>query len=310
MVLRFAALAGCLWASLAATSASAIENGVEPAADDVGARASVIVTAGKSSCSGLVYGDSFILTAGHCLLEKDLQTPVALQDITITYGRSLRQADAATRQVTAAVIHENFVSQLASDDVAIVNLEDIGLVRIAGTHPPGALGAALPPINNEYAVCCLARLRTWPLLWMDVYGFGAAPKGETLHKARVSAAAPDMVRPGKEPNLDQPYWPRQLLVTPDAPPDAPRPNPGGACRGDSGGPAFFVTTTRSYAVPDAPLKLIGGQPLAVGLDIHGVGPRAAPGEPEPQIPDCSAEFALIRLDYYRDWIVAKAKLLQ
>jgi len=312
-----AALAGCLWASLAVTGAGAIENGVEPAADDAGARATVIVTAGKGSCSGLVYGDSFILTAGHCLLGRDFNAPIAPQALTVTYGRSLHPADAPTRQATALVVHENLISQFAAEvgdrntafENMPVNAEDIGLIRIAGTHPPGALGAALPTINNDYAVCCLARERAWPLVWMDVYGFGAAPKGEALHKARVSAAAPDMVRPGKEPNADQPYLPRQLLVTPEAPVDAPRPHPGGVCSGDSGGPAFFVTTSRSYALPDAPLKLVGGQPLAIGLVSHTVPPHATADAPAPDIPLCSPDFLLMRLDYYRDWIVAKAKQL-
>ena len=312
----FAALAGCL--CLAVTSAGAIENGIEPAADDPGAWATAIVTAGKGSCSGLVYGDSFIVTAGHCLLKRDMQTPVAPQDLTVTYGRSLQQTEAPTRQAAAVVVHESLVSQFAAElagrDTAFedmaVNAEDVGLIRIAGAHPPGALGAALPEIDNDYAVCCLARIRTWPLVWMDVYGFGAAPKGEALHKARVSASAPDMVRPGKEPNADQVYTPRQLLVAPDAPVDTLRPKPGGVCDGDSGGPAFFVATSRSYAVPEAPLKLIAGQPLAIGLVSHVVAPRAAPGEPERDVPNCAASFFLTRLDYYGEWILARTKQLR
>lgn len=314
-----AALAGCLFIALTVTNAGAILGGVEVAADDPGGRATVIVTVGThQSCSGLVYGDSFILTAAHCLLDKDFKPTLTPQDLTITYGRGLKQPGAPVRQVTAFAIHENYLNQIAAMlagdrdmpfDDAPINAEDIGLIRIAGTHPPEASSAVLPEINNEYVICCIPRLRTWPLVWMDVYGFGAAPKGEALHKMRVSAIAPDIVRRGKEPNLGQFYLPRQIIVEPDEPPDAGEParQARGICHGDSGGPAFFVTTTRSHAVPGMPLELTGGQPLAVGLASRTASPHVVSGEPAAEFPVCSDSFFLVRLDYYRDWILSHMK---
>jgi hypothetical protein len=294
-------------ACLAATRAVAVRGGTEPAIDDAGARATVMVKVPHGACSGLVYGDGFIITAAHCLADHDLKSAVQPDQVTITYGRSLTDPDAVVRKASAVAIEENFLRQftawiegnagLPEDDMPI-NQEDIGLIRIAGSHPARALSAALPPINNEYVVCCLPRPRTWPLVWLDIYGFGAAPAGETLHKMRVSTAAPDMVHPGREPNLEQPYLPRQIMVVPDDPTAGAKPIAPGICHGDSGGPAFFVTTTRSRDLPRAPIKLIKGQPLAVGIISHSGAPK-----------DCDGSFSLVRLDYYRDWIIAHMKLM-
>lgn len=303
-------MAACLLACLITTRAGAIHGGVEPPLDDPGARATVMVQVAGGACSGLIYGDSFVITAAHCLITRDLKSTLQPEQVTVTYGRSLKDPEAVVRHAAAVVIQENFLKQFtawldATDslpaDGMLANHEDIGLVRIAGTHPAGALSAVLPPISNEYVVCCIARPRTWPLVWLDVYGFGAAPKGETLHKIRVSTSAPDMVRRGKDTNLNQWYFPRQIMVEADEPAEGTEPplDARGICHGDSGGPAFFVTTTRSRDVPRAPIKLIKGQPLAVGIISHAGAPK-----------DCDGSFGLVRLDYYRDWIIAHMKSIQ
>lgn len=283
---------------------------MEPAVDDPGARATVVVQVPHGACTGLVYGGSFVITAAHCLVNQDLKSTVQPDQVTVTYGRSVKDPDAVVRKAEAVVIEENFLGQftawlgsdanLPEDDMPL-NHEDIGLIRITGPHPAQALSATLPPINNEYVVCCQPRIRTWPLVWLDVYGFGAAPKGETLHKMRVGTSAPDMVHRGREPNLEQPYLPRQMMVTPDDLGVGTKPlaDARGVCHGDSGGPAFFVTTTRSRVMPRAPIKLVNGLPLAVGILSHTFAPD-----------ECSGRFAVVRLDYYRDWILAHMKLMK
>jgi hypothetical protein len=313
-----AALSVALLAALLPRDVGAIQGGVEVAADDPGARASVIVTARGGSCSGLVYGDRFIVTAAHCLIDKDFKPTMAPQDVTITYAHSLHQPDAATRKAAALLVHENFPRQVADFLAATgdlpfadypINHEDIALIRVDGVHPAGALSAALPEINNDYVFCCIPHLRSGPLVWADVYGFGAAPRGETLHKLRASAVTPDIVRPGKDPDLGQFYIPRQIAFHPDAPPAAGGPARG-ICHGDSGGPAFFVATTRTHDAPTGALKLVRGQPLAIGLATRVLPPHAEPGQPEPEPPACTGSFVLVRLDYYRDWILSRIKQMQ
>lgn len=313
-----AALSVGLLAALVPHEVGAIQGGVEVAADDPGARASVIVTVRGGSCSGLVYGDRFIITAAHCLIDKDLKPTIVPQDVTITYARSLNQPDAATRKAAALLVHENFLKQVAdfladTGDLPFaeypINHEDIALIRVDGTHPAGALSAALPEIDNDYVFCCIPRSRSGPLLWADVYGFGAASKGETLHKLRASAVTPDIVRRGKDPNLGQFYLPRQLAFHADAPPAAGGPARG-ICHGDSGGPAFFVATTRTHDAPAGPLKLVRGQPLAIGLATRVIPPSAEPGQTAPEPPACAGSFFAVRLDYYRDWIILHTKQMQ
>jgi secreted trypsin-like serine protease len=292
-----AGLAIVLIAGLAATDAHAILGGIEVAADDAGGRATVIVSSKTGACTGLVYGERYIITAAHCLMNRDFSGTAAPQDVTITYGRSLGQPDVPVRRASALVPHEHFLAQQKAGNDRLTSMEDIGLIRIDGTHPSAALGAELPPILNDYVVCCVPRARSWPLVWMDVYGFGAAPKGETLHKLRVSAVAPDAVWKGVDPKGS--YVPRQLGTERLEAAATPR----GICHGDSGGPAFLVAPrTWTHAPPGEPIRLVRGHPLAVGLVTWGdrdLAGGAAEG--------CSDPFHLVRLDYYADWILSHVR---
>lgn len=281
-----------LLAIIASTDALAIIGGIEVAADDPGGHAAVIVSVKHGACSGLVYGESYIVTNAHCLMNEDFTAPVASQDVTITYGRGVKQRDAVVRHATALTIHESFLKLLADADADIIDSEDIALIRIEAKHPAGALAAELPAVTNDYVVCCVPRPRSWPLVWMDVYGFGASPKGEVLHKLRVSAVAPNAVWKGVQPKGLY-YHPRQLGTQQNGWVGAPH----GVCHGDSGGPAFLVARTWTREVPGEPIRLVHGHPLAIGLltwgnnDLEGEG---AVG--------CSDPFYLVRLDYYADWI--------
>jgi len=301
-------LANSAFVLFAATYAHAISGGAGIDVDDPGARATVLVRSPLGMCSGMVYGDHFIITAAHCLVSRDFKSTADPRDVTVEYQRITEQEDKPAAQAAAIVIHENFLKQWAAwanakDDVsfsnALINHEDIGLIRITGMHPPHAVSAVLPEINNEYVVCCLPRPRTWPLLWMDIYGYGS-PKHQ-LGKARLSTGAPDMVQRGREPNRDQPYTPRKFMVSSENPADTGTESRAviGICHGDSGGPAFFVAVTRNHVVPNASIKLIDGRPLAVGLISN-------PGSPK----DCDDSLSLVRLDYYRDWIEMHRKQLQ
>jgi hypothetical protein len=285
-----------LFAILAATDARAILGGVEVAADDPGGRAAVIVTSRHNACTGLVYGESYVITNAHCLMNEDFSGTLAPQDVTVTYGRGLKLPGAVVRRVTALAIHENFLKQFAATDEYVINSEDIALIRIEGAHPAGALGAELPTITNDYVVCCVPRARSWPLVWMDVYGFGAAPKGEVLHKLRVSAVAPDAVWKGVDPKGL--YRPRQLGTEEIGSAGGPH----GICHGDSGGPAFLVARTWSRQAPGEPIHLVRDHPLAIGLVTWGN--NEIKGE---SMVGCSDPFYLVRLDYYRDWVLSRMR---
>src|ERR1700693_5117642 len=128
--MKSAGFAFGLIAILAATDARAIVGGVEVAADAAVGRATVIVSRKDGSCTGLVYGESYIITNAHCLMNKDFTAAIAPQDVAVTYGRALKQPDAAVRRVTGLVIHENFLKLFTNTGEYIINSEDIALMRI------------------------------------------------------------------------------------------------------------------------------------------------------------------------------------
>jgi hypothetical protein len=317
-----AALAACLLAGAIGNKAGAIIGGEDVRESDVGARSTIILLAPKHSCSGVVYADSFILTTAHCLLDSDLKAPIEPHNLKIIYARSLNQPGAAVRPVSTFVVHENFVKQIESflsgtpgplsfSDYPI-NHEDIAVIRVTGGHPDGAVSATLPEIANDFVYWGLPKARLLPLLWMDVYGFGSTASGKVLHKLRVSAVTPDIVRTRKDPVLGVPYFPRQIMVKPDelAARDDPDWKSRGICHGDSGGPAFFVTTENTHKKPDTALKLVAGRPIVVGLMSRNM-PMQNNNKPDQAAGDeCSNSFYLVRTDYYREWILSRIKQMR
>src|SRR5690348_16766026 len=101
---KFAVVSALLFAS--AGGAWAISGGAPVAADDIPGKAAVIVVAQGWYCSGLVYGDSFVITNAHCLLSKDLKSVAEPGGISVVYGRRLNAPDAQRRRAAAVVIHE------------------------------------------------------------------------------------------------------------------------------------------------------------------------------------------------------------
>ena len=116
------------------------------------------------------------------------------------------------------------------------------------------------------------------------------------------------MRPGKDPNLGQFYIPRQIAFHPGAPPAAGEPARERYYHGDSGG--AFSSRRRTHDAPTGPLKLMRGQPLAIGLATRVLPPHTEPGQPVPEWPACTGSFFLVRLDYYRDWILSRTKQMQ
>ena len=292
----------------------AIYGGAEADADDIGAKATVLLRVGDGVlCTGAIYGDSFILTAAHCLTDDNGQPSVEASRIRITYANRLDQAAASTRTAAQFIAHEGFVRQArataASDDQPIDH-DDIAVIRVAEGHPAGAVGVVLPEIDNDYVFRGYPRQRSIPKLWVDVYGYGAPSSGQldTLHKVRVAGTTPDLVRPAW--SLDVPnYFPQRVLISPnfeDFGKDRAW-NRRGICEGDSGGPAFLVVATGFSTARDGAIKLTGGSPVLVGLSSLGFqrdGDDALLGDA------CVNTFSLVRTDYYRDWILSTIKRLQ
>jgi hypothetical protein len=293
----------------------AIYGGAEVGDDDIGAKATVFVRAGDDVlCTGAVYGDNFILTAAHCLVDDNGQPSVEASGIRITYANRPDQTGALTRTVSRFIAHEGFVRQArvaaASDDQPIDH-DDIAVIRVAEGHPAGAVGVVLPEIDNDYVFRGYPRQRTVPKLWVDVYGYGAPSSGQldALHKVRVAGTTPDLVRPAWSLDVSS-YFPQRVLISPnfeDFGKDRAW-NRRGICEGDSGGPAFLVAATEWLSTArDGAIKLINGHPVLVGLSSLGFqrdGDDALLGDA------CVNTFTLVRADYYRAWILSTIERLQ
>jgi hypothetical protein len=292
--------------------ARAIYGGVE-VGDDIGARATVILRVGDIQCTGAVYGDSFILTAAHCLIDDDGEPHVAASRIKITYAGKPDQVDAPTRTAAQFVAHESFVRQVraaGASDKRPTDQDDIAVIRVADGHPAGAVGVTLPEIDNDYVFRGYPRSRTIPRMWVDVYGYGPPAPSEpnALRKVRLAGTAPDLVRTSL--SFDVPYYfPRRILMSPnfDEFGNDPAWNRRGICEGDSGGPAFLVTSSWFSKPRDGALKLIDGRPLLVGLSSLGF---QRDGDDEMLGDACVNTFTLVRTDFYRDWILSTIRQMQ
>ena len=269
--------------------------------------------AGDIQCTGAVYGDSFILTAAHCLIDDNGLPHVEASRLKVTYARKPDQADAPMRTASQFIAHESFVRQVkatAASEKRPIDQDDIAVIRLAGGHPATAVGVALPEIDNDYVFRGYPRQRTIPKLSADVYGYGPPAPGQPnlLRKVRLAGTAPDLVRPPWP--FDVPYYfPRRILMSPNFEDFGKDPawNRRGICEGDSGGPAFLVMSGWFSKPRDGALTLVDGHPVLVGLSSLGF---QRDGDDEMLGDACVNTFTLVRTDYYRAWILSTIEQLQ
>src|SRR5258708_39263837 len=80
-------IGGCLLLAIQ-TTARSLTNAEEAAEDDIGAKASAFIRkAGRGWCSGVAYGESFVLTAAHCVIDRNGKK-VSAKDLRVFYGKS------------------------------------------------------------------------------------------------------------------------------------------------------------------------------------------------------------------------------
>jgi secreted trypsin-like serine protease len=103
-------LASCLLL-IARDSARSLTGGENVGADDVGAKASVVLYyRGKPFCGGVVVSDLYILTAGHCFTDGRGNVVKSAKQIVVRYwGGERSKRD--TRRVERFTLHENLLNQ-------------------------------------------------------------------------------------------------------------------------------------------------------------------------------------------------------
>ena len=320
-------LGGCLLLAIQNTARS-LTNAEEVAEDDIGARASVFIrNAGRGWCSGVAYGENFILTAAHCVVDRDGKK-VSAKDLRVFYGKNTTGTERSYRRVSQFVFHEHYAKQMyyqkhIQPDEEIwenvpLNWEDIAILKIDGTHPAGTVGAFLPGIDNDYTAARDGVSSDTPLketIWFYLYGYFTGSKSVFKLQKGLSGNREKLqkVIPGRKQGpwaSEYVYSTRQLLI-----PQLSGPlyvKQVGMCRGDSGGGVFLVKSdglnydiSLDQGVPSGGIELKGGHPVLIGLLVHWFVNKENNER-------CSSneEAGAVRIDYYHEWILEKIKELQ
>lgn len=320
-------IAGCLLLTIQDT-ARALTHAEEVGEDDIGAKASVFIrNAGRGWCSGVAYGESFILTAAHCVVDRNGKK-VNAKELRIFYGKSTKGSEGTFRRVSKFVSHEHYVRQMyyqthlqPDEDIwenIPLNWEDIAILKIDGTHPAGTVGAFLPGIDNDYAADrdgASSGARPKEAIWFYLYGYFTGSK--SVFKLQKGLSGNDdklqKVITGRKQGpwaTEYVYSTRQLLIPQLSSPLYVKQI--GMCRGDSGGGVFLVKSDGlSYDIsldkgaPGGGIELQDGHPVLIGLLVQWFVNKENNER-------CSSneEKGAVRIDYYRDWILEKIKELQ
>jgi hypothetical protein len=324
-----ASLVGAVLLLASQNAARSLIGADEVTDDDIGARASAFIRyGGRGQCSGVVYGDSFILTAAHCVVDRT-GNKVAVKGLRVFYGQKTAATEESSRRVVKFAFHENYVKQmrarkhiLTEEDLwqnVPLNREDIAILKIEGTHPTGSVGTFLPGIDNDYTATeeeGSSDVHSKTSIWFYIYGYFTKSKSVFKLQKMLSGQQEKLqkVIPGRKPELTAGYVyaTRQFVIS-----SLPLSSPiyvrrVGMCRGDSGGGVFLAKSddanydvSLSAGVPNGSLALKDGHPVLIGLLVHWFVDK----ENNEQ---CSTdeEAGAVRIDYYRDWIMVKIKELQ
>ena len=202
---------------------------------------------GQSLCTASVVANDLAVTAAHCVSDGAAR----LQNMTLYFTTRLTQvSEAQTREVDHIAVHPSWSPGRA------VNTADVAVLHFNGGLPQGYMPAALLPFDAELAAGES----------VEIAGYGISDAQNdagsgVLRQIELKIANPRFSE--TEVELDQSHG-------------------GGACHGDSGGPAYVV---------------IAGQPYLFGITSRGSG-------------DCDVDVIYTRIAAYGDWFGDASRALR
>nr|BFD62504.1 hypothetical protein BdHM001_11850 [Bdellovibrio sp. HM001] len=201
--------------SLPPISSQAIVGGEEVLANDALISSTVSLVANVSGapvsvCSGVLISHNLVITAAHCLVNFD-QLPLV-----VYFGAKLptTMEDPGMVAVAQATFHKKYTRVKDGWGRYVTTLNDIGLIKLAEEIPAGAQPVAILDQGIELPAPTELLLAGYGI----INEIGEVQQAEGLNKARVTLV-----------NVED-----SILV-------ADHRDGQGACRGDSGGPAFLET---------------------------------------------------------------------
>ncbi len=203
---------------------------------------------GQSLCTASVVASDLAVTAAHCVTEEGTRLPIP---VTLIFAVDIEKAASADFRAVDAV---DFPASWNPNGTK--NTGDVALVHFNGGLPAGYSPSDLLPFDQLLKKD--ARV--------EIAGYGITDAHQNTGDGKLRHTTIRLLNPDysqTEVQLDQSQG-------------------GGACHGDSGGPAYLV---------------IQGNPYLFGITSRGAG-------------DCDVDVIYTRIEPYRDWFEKAAKALR
>jgi trypsin len=216
-----------------AAPAAAIHSGSPASTDFRPWAVAVLDDTGRQFCGGTLVTATKVVTAGHCVAERDITV------MRFVAGRTdLRTTAGEVRRAARAWVHPRY--DLMTYDIAVVTL--------ARPMPYRALPLAGPEDRRLYAAGSAATVFGWGRVSED-----ATEGSPVLRRATLELAPPDACYPYTD--ADDPVWMKVCGL-------APAGTTASICAGDSGGPLVaggrligVVSTGNKYCRDEAPISV-------------------------------------------------------